>query len=73
MYAAFGRPRNSSQARVTAVTKPTGNYIFEASPLLRINDTTQLPLLTNCLFESETLQHPSRKQGVIWPFHIIEI
>jgi hypothetical protein len=39
LYAGSGRSQNSSQVRVTAITKATDNCTLEASPLLKINNT----------------------------------
>jgi hypothetical protein len=38
--AGFGRPLDSYQDRVTAITEATGNCTIEANPLLQINNTS---------------------------------
>jgi hypothetical protein len=42
LYAGSGKPFNSSQVRVTAVTEWTRSCSLEASPLLKIKDTTSV-------------------------------
>jgi hypothetical protein len=64
-----GRPLNSSQARVTAVTEATGSCTLETSPMLQ-NNANFLSYYIVYLFESENLQlFFSPKQGVIWSFY----
>jgi hypothetical protein len=40
LYVGSGGSLNSSQVRVMAVTKETGSFTLEASPVLQISDTT---------------------------------
>lgn len=57
---------NSLQIRVMAVTKASGSFTLEASPLLQINDsTTTSTLQILFVYSKARLELPSRKQGVI--------
>jgi hypothetical protein len=70
--AGFGRPLDSYQDRVTAITEATGNCTLEASPLLQINNTTSI-VHKLFIYSDAKYYNFLCKHGVIWPFTILKL
>jgi hypothetical protein len=71
LCAGFGRPLNSYQGRVTAVTEATGNCTLEVRPQLQINNTTSTVHQLFIYAEAKYYNFLG-KHGVIWPFNTIK-
>jgi hypothetical protein len=65
--------RNSSQVLVTAATKATGNWTFEASPLLQINNPKTFNVFELFISPKAKLFSFLQEQGEMWPFNVIKI
>jgi hypothetical protein len=70
LCAGFGRPLDSYQDRVTAITEATGNCTLKASPLLEINNTTS-NLHKLFIYSEAKYYNFICKHGVMWPSIII--